>query len=109
MQKCQVNVENDERRCTDPWMLLHGGENITPRSWRREDLSRGAASPCHYFHEGSQTYILVHGDDFFLVGRREGRKHTLSLLQGACELSKVVTLGPEFVTVSDSQFPWEEH
>ena len=37
----------------------------------------------------------MHGDDFFMVGRREGRKHALSLLRGAHELSTVVTLGPE--------------
>ena len=58
-------------------------------------VSRGVASPCHFFQKGLQTYILVHGDDFFIVGRREGRKHALSLLRGAHELSKVVTLGPE--------------
>ena len=39
--------------------------------------------------------ISVHGDGFFIVGRCEGRQHTLSLLQGAYDLSKVVTLGPE--------------
>ena len=27
-------------------------------------FSRGVASPCNFFHEGLQTYILVHGDDF---------------------------------------------
>ena len=27
-------------------------------------FSRGVAAPCHFFHEGLQTYILVHGDDF---------------------------------------------
>ena len=37
----------------------------------------------------------MHGDVFFIVGRQEGRKHALSLLRGAYELSKVVTLGPE--------------
>ena len=29
------------------------------------------------------------------MGRQDGRKHALSLLRGAYELSKVVTLGPE--------------
>ena len=33
-----VCVEKLRRRCTDPWVLLNGGENITPRSWRREDF-----------------------------------------------------------------------
>ena len=52
------------------------------------------ASPCHFFHKDLETYILVHGDDVFIVGGREERKHALSLLRGAYELSKVVTLGP---------------
>ena len=63
--------------------------------WEAAGFSRGVASPCHFFHEGLQTYILVHGDDFLTVGQREGRKHALNLLRGAYELSKVVTLGPE--------------
>ena len=37
----------------------------------------------------------MHGDDFFTVGRREERKHALSLLRSAYELSKVVTLDPD--------------
>ena len=57
-------------------------------------FARGVASPCHFFHKDLETYILVHGDDFFIVGRQDGRKHALSLLRGAYELSKVVTLGP---------------
>ena len=32
---------------------------------------------------------------FFIVGRQEERKHALSLLRGAYELTKVATLGPE--------------
>ena len=63
--------------------------------WEAGGFSRGVASPCHFFHKGLQTYILVHGDDFFIVGRCQGRKYVLSLLRGAYELSKVVTLGPE--------------
>ena len=42
--------------------------------WETEGFSRGVASPCHFFHKGLQTHILVHGDDFFIVGRRDGRK-----------------------------------
>ena len=53
--------------------------------------TRGVASPFHFFHKDLETYILVHGDDFFIVGRQEGREHVLRLLR---ELSKVVTLGP---------------
>ena len=57
-------------------------------------FSRGVAPPSHFLHKDLETYILVHGDDFFIVGRQEGRKYSLSLLRGAYELSKVVTLGP---------------
>ena len=55
-------------------------------------FSRGVASPCHFLHKDLERDVLVHGDDFFIVGRQKGRKHALSLLRGACELSKVVTL-----------------
>ena len=47
----------------------------------------------HFFHKDLETYILVHGDDFFIVGRQNGREHVPSLLRSASELSKVVTLG----------------
>ena len=46
---------------------------------------------------------LMRGADFFIVGRRERRKHALSLLRGAYELSKVVTLGPA------QRVSWAEH
>ena len=37
----------------------------------------------------------MHGDEFLKVGRREERKHALSLLRGAYEKNQVVTLGPK--------------
>ena len=94
-QSSQACMGNCERRCTDLWM--------SAQRWREHDaqvleaggFSRGVASPCHSFQEALQTYILVHGDDFLIVGRREVRKHVLSLLRAAYELSKVVTLGWE--------------
>ena len=58
-------------------------------------FSQRMASPCHFFYTDLETYILVHGDDFFIVGLQEGRKRALSLLRGANKVSKVVTLGPE--------------
>ena len=60
-------------------------------------FSRGVASPCHFFHKDLETYILVHGDDFFMVGRQEGREYSLSTLRSAYELSKVVTTDSEFL------------
>ena len=61
------------------------GENITPRSCEKENFPEARLL----------RDILAHGDEFFIVCRCEERQHTLSLLQGAYELSKVVTLGPE--------------
>ena len=63
--------------------------------WEAGGFSRGVFSLCHFCRKDLETYILVHGGDFFIVGRQEGRKHALSLLRGAYELSKVVTLGPD--------------
>ena len=63
--------------------------------WEAGGFSRGVASPCHFFHKDVETYILVHGDGFSIVSRQEWRTHELSLLRGAYELSKVVTLGPD--------------
>ena len=68
---------------------------------------RGFASPCHFFHNGLQINVLVHGDYIFIVSRHEGRKHALNLLRGVYELSKVETLGPGVVTISGSQFLWK--
>ena len=79
------------------------GSLDTAQRWREHyaqvlktgGFSRGVASPCHFFHKDLETYILVHGDDFNIVGRQVVRRHALSLLRGAYELSKVVTLGPK--------------
>ena len=43
------------------------------------------------------------------MDRREGRKHVLSLLRGAHELSKVVTLGPESSQPRTVSFLGAEH
>ena len=75
-------------------MQPNSGESITLKFWRMEDFLE-ACCFCAIFHKDLETYILVHGDEFFIVGRQEGRKHALSLLRDAYELSKVVTLGPE--------------
>ena len=92
---------NGQRLCTGA--AQHGRQHYA-QVLEAGVFSRGVASPCHFFHKGLQTCVLVHGDEYFLiVGRREGRKYVLSLLRGAYELSKVVTLGPEssqFRTVS---------
>ena len=60
-------------------------------------FSRGLASPCHFSHNGLPINVLVHGDDLFIVSRHEGRKHGAGY-----ELSKVETLRPGVVTISES-------
>ena len=59
-------MENYERRSTDPWMLLKSGENIMPRSGRREVFPEARLLRANFFHEGLQTNFVVHGDDFSL-------------------------------------------
>ena len=86
-QRSPVYVENCERRCTEPWTLLNGGESTMHRSFEGGGFSRGLASPCH-------CADLAQGDDCFIVGRQKGREHALDLLQAVYEWSKVVTLGP---------------
>ena len=58
-------------------------------------FSRGVASPCHFSTKTWRRTFWYTAMIFFRVGREEGREHALSLLRGAYELSKVVTLGPE--------------
>ena len=72
-------------------------DTITLKISETGGFSRGVASPCHFFHKDLETYILVHGDDFFMVGRQEGREYALSMLRSAHELSGVVTTDSEFL------------
>ena len=44
--------------------------------------------------------MLVHGDEYFIVGGREERKHALNLLRG---VEQSCNSGSGVVTVSDSQ------
>ena len=47
---------------------------------------RGRASPCHFTHPTWGVHLLVHGDDFVIVARREGRARTLKLLEDNFEI-----------------------
>ena len=60
---------------------------------RAAGFTQGVASPCHFWHKRLEVHFLVHGDDFLVVGRSEGRAHTLHTLQAAYEL-KHQTVGP---------------
>ena len=52
------------------------------------------ASPCHFFHKDLETYILAHGDDFFIVSREE----RCIRAEQSCDS------GPRVVAVTDSEF-----
>ena len=56
-------------------------------------FSRGVAFPCHFPQTWRLTFWCT-AMTFSIVGGQEERKHALSLLRGANELGKVVTLGP---------------
>ena len=77
--------------------------------WEAGGFSPGVASPCYFFHEHSCKPTFWCTVTIFSWRADVGeRKHALSLLRSAYELSKVVTLGTGVVTVSDSEFFWAE-
>ena len=47
---------------------------------------QGKASPCHFYHSLYQVRILVHGDDFVIVGRRAGRQYAEQVLGNAYDI-----------------------
>ena len=59
----------------------------------RGGFQAGKASPCHFWHPDRDAWVLVHGDDFFIVGRAAAREYVLKLLRAEYEL-KTDTLGP---------------
>ena len=54
---------------------------------------RGTASPCHFYQRKLDIWMLVHGDEFVVVAREAGRKHTEETLRKAYEI-KVDVVGP---------------
>ena len=76
---CDVNIRlpNEDPKARKPGVCgklrktMYGSLDAAQR-WRENyakvleagGFSRGEASPCHFFHEGLQTFVLVHGDDF---------------------------------------------
>ena len=54
---------------------------------------RGTASPCQFLHKAWRVQMMVHGDDFLIVGNKKGRECTLKVLQDHFEL-KHKTAGP---------------
>ena len=40
-------------------------------------FERGVSNPCVYYHPQKNIRTEVHGDDFVIIGRREGREHAV--------------------------------
>ena len=70
-------------------------QNIMLRFWRREDFPEAWILLAACSIKACKPTFWCTVTIFFIVDRREGRKHALSFLRGAHELSKVVTLSPE--------------
>ena len=54
---------------------------------------QGRASPCHFHHPDWNVYLVVHGDDFIMVSRRDGRRKTMKLLEDHFDIKSSVA-GP---------------
>ena len=92
----QVQLPNEDEKAKEPDVCgklrktMYGSLDAAQR-WREHyaqvleagGLSRGAGFLCHFFHDGLQTYILVHGDDFSKCAdvRRESTHSPLSQCQ----------------------------
>eukprot|EP00973_Karenia_brevis_P082020 11371124-Karenia_brevis.AAC.1 len=52
------------------------------------------SSPCMFWHRGRDIVSMVHGDDFFTVGREEDLRWLKKIVEGAFEI-KTKVIGPE--------------
>ena len=57
------------------------------------DFRKGGASPCHFRHSGKDINLLVHGDDFFAVGRESDLGYLKDTLSSRYQL-KAELIGP---------------
>ena len=93
--------------------------------WETGGFSRGAASPCHFFHKDLETYILVHGDCTEFAARcirveqsgnsgpGPSQSRTVSFLVGEPKASQISELAkwhdlPEEVREEDDLLTGEE-
>ena len=57
------------------------------------DFCKGGASPCHFRHSGKDINLLVHGEDFFSVGRESDLGYLRETLSSHYQL-KSELIGP---------------
>ena len=73
---------------------------------------KGRASPCHFFHEEWQARVLVHGDDFVIVGAEADAKLAEAVVARAYPcVCETLGPGPEHVrelTAIGRRITWEE-
>ena len=50
-------------------------------------FQQGQASPCHFYHPLHKVWVLVHGDDFMIIGRQAGRDYTTEVLGKAYKIT----------------------
>ena len=96
-----VCVENCVRQRTDLWMQPKGGKSITLKCWRLEDFPEARRLRAISSAKTWRPTFSCTGMFFSWWVEHKGRRHARSLLRGACELSKVVTLTPPVVAVTD--------
>ena len=103
-QSSQACVGNSEDNARIPGCCPMLGREHYAQVWEAGGFSRGVASPCHFFHEGLQTYILLQGDDFFIVGRREGQKVCTEFAARCRGVQQNCNSVHRVVQVTDSEF-----
>ena len=65
-------------------------------NWLMEiGFSRGVASPCVFYHSSKNIRVVIHGDDFTLLGYEEGLDWFIEMLKKKLEYKHRGRLGPE--------------
>ena len=64
------------------------------RTLLASSFPQGAASPCHFFHETGNVRVLVHGNDFVVVGSRAGQGKFRDMIRKVYECT-VYEIGPD--------------
>ena len=57
-------------------------------------FKRGLASPCVFHHTGKGLRVVIHGDDFTVLGKEESLDWFRDHIQGSFEVKFKARLGP---------------
>lgn len=83
----------DERRCGTLMMSMYGTRDAA-LNWaieygdalRAAGYKQGRANPCLFCHAGKNVSVMVHGDDFRVVGPKQHLRHLEETLQNKCNI-----------------------